>query len=110
MRFVSLNMDLHDAASLRRAVAGAITHCPCTGSGMSTRCDACASLIGIASDLDYLLSRSNGPSTNREGSRANQGASPIAIDPRAHPVTHDARPVPHSDRRLRVVPELLTDR
>ena len=55
MRYVSLNLDRHDAARLRSALLAAIAACPCGTGSPHPGCDDCEALTVLATDLDRLL-------------------------------------------------------
>ena len=55
MRFVTLNLDAGDAATLRRAVEGALAACPCQEEPRPAPCHGCAALEAIRDELARML-------------------------------------------------------
>lgn len=55
MRFISLNLDLDDAAVLRRALEVATAGCGCLLGPAAARCRDCDAIGAVLGDLDRLL-------------------------------------------------------
>lgn len=113
MRVVSLNLDADDAASIRRALAGAITACACGDGADGRPCPDCEALAAAVSDLDRLLS---GPPPRRAAPCAAALAAPfvaagyastaVGAGERGFAATVGPGGVVGGERRLWVVPGL----
>lgn len=57
MRSVSLNLDLEDAAIVRRDLAAVTAACACQTSAGLPQCADCLTRAGMIGELDRLLSR-----------------------------------------------------
>ena len=103
MRFVSLNLDVGDAAVLRCVVQRVVTACPCRALGRPARCHECEVIESVLADLNSVLDRSTGESRVagplRGAAAPHQAALPET--------TYGAGP--EATRRLRVVPGGLVD-
>ena len=75
MRFISLNLDLEDAAILRRAIAGALDRR--AGSPVSAVDDDYRALHAMAGELDRLI---EAPSQRRFGAVVNG----LPVEPGTH--------------------------
>ena len=103
MRFVTLNLDVGDAAALRQAVEGALVACSCRENAGRARCPTCAALDAIRDDLGRFLT-----SPARDGSRLLSRTERVLATERCHP--SDRREGGGADdRRLWVVPSALLD-
>lgn len=99
MRFVTLNLDRSDAATLRNAVEVALTMCSCHA-GACPRCDA---LDAIYFDLSRLLG--GGGRTHRAADDG-QAGSDVS---RARIPIPEPQPAPGAARRLWLVPATNPD-
>ena len=103
MRFVSLNLDVGDAAVLRRVVERVVTACPCRALGRPARCHDCEVIESLLADLNSVLDRSAG---ERRVARHLHGAAAsreVGLSEIAFGGGSEATP------RLRVVPGGLVD-
>lgn len=107
MRVVSLNLDADDAASIRRALTGAMTACACGDGADGRPCPDCQAVAAAVSDIDRLLSRPTprravplaAPFAPAEYASSAVGAGERSFGPPVGPGRAAA-----SERRLWVVP------
>lgn len=57
MRFVTLNLDVHDARIIRQSLAATLAGCPCRAATPAGPCHNCVALQSIVEDLDQMLAR-----------------------------------------------------
>ncbi len=98
MRFVTLNLDRSDAATLRNAVEVALTMCSCHA-GACQRCDA---LDAIYFDLNRLLGGGQAHRAADEGLIVSEVA-------RARIAIPEPQPATGTPRRLWLVPATKPD-
>ncbi len=103
MRFVTLNLDVGDAAALRQAVEGALVACSCREEAGRALCPTCAALNAIHDDLSRFLTP-----PARDGSRLlSRMQHTLNAEPR--PPGDHPRGGGAGDRRLWVVRSALLD-
>lgn len=105
MRFVTLNLDRSDAATLRNAVEVALTMCSCHA-GACPRCDA---LDAIYFDLNRLLGGgSRARRVTDDGQDLDDGSRASIPGPGSVPIP-EPRPTTAAARRLWLVPAMTPD-